>query len=145
MCVVLTLCVSPFRCFIGVCRIVFPATRACKRELSHEHASISHISWLRGITMENYVFTTKRRGWKCRCVCACMCVLVYICACKLHVHIELFGHHFSAGEGRCSFRPLTVNEEHKVSLWWRAFLHHCLLHHVPLGGHGSSVPLSGRV
>ena len=81
-------CISPCRCFIEVCRIVFPATRACKRESSHEHASISHISWLRGITMANYVSTTKRRGWKCRCVCVCVCLYVYICACKLHVHVN---------------------------------------------------------
>ena len=42
--VVLTLCVPLSRCFIEVCTIVFPATRACKRGLSHGRASILHIS-----------------------------------------------------------------------------------------------------
>ena len=68
-----------------------------------------------------------------------VCVCVRVC---MHACMNCF-HHLCTGEGRCSFRPLTVNKKCENSLWWRAFLHHCLLHHVPLGLDRCSFPLSG--
>ena len=56
-------------------------------------------------------------------------------------HHSHTSHGPTTGESGCPLEPITVDKEHQVAFWWRTLVYYCLLHHVPLGGHGGTLPL----